>query len=90
MEPRSPRRQASRADLGELGERVTRVETTAEHIRESLIRIDASLARMQQKIDGLATSMAQGVGGLRVGVMLGQAAAGVIGFLVARFWPGGK
>ncbi len=90
MEPRNPRRTVSRADLGELGERVTRVETTAEHVQESLMRIDASLATMQQKIDSLATAVAQGVGGLRVGVVLSQAGAGVIGFLVARFWPVGK
>ena len=78
------------AGLVALAERVTRVETTMEHLQETLSRIDVNLDKMQQKIDTLATSMAQGVGGLRVGAVVGQVAAGIVGFLAARFWPGGK
>ena len=90
METRPPRRASARADLGELGERVTRVETTAAHVQESLLRIDAHLAKMQSKLDSLAISMAQGVGGLRVGVLLGQVGAAILGFVAARVWPGVK
>ncbi len=94
-EPRAPRVMAarsttSRADLAALAERVTRVETIAEHLQETLSRIDVNLDKMQQKIDALGNSMAQGIGGLRVGAVVGQVAAGIVGFLAARFWPGGK
>lgn len=94
-EPRLPRAIAarnttSRADLAALAERVTRVETIAEHLQETLSRIDVNLDKMQQKIDALGNSMAQGIGGLRVGAVVGQVAAGIVGFLAARFWPGGK
>ena len=94
-EPRLPRAISARsttsgADLAALAERVTRVETIAEHLQETLSRIDANLDKMQQKIDALGNSMAQGIGGLRVGAVVGQVAAGIVGFLAARFWPGGK
>ena len=94
-EPRLPRAISARsttshAELAALAERVTRVETIAEHLQETLSRIDANLDKMQQKIDALGNSMAQGIGGLRVGAVVGQVAAGIVGFLAARFWPGGK
>ena len=71
-EPRVARATPSRATplgagLAALAERVTRVETTMEHLQETLSRIDANLDKMQQKIDTLANSMALGIGGLRVG-----------------------
>ena len=81
---------SSTAGLAALAERVTRVETTMEHLQETLSRIDANLDKMQQKIDTLANSMALGIGGLRVGAVVGQVAAGIVGFVAARFWPGGK
>ncbi len=89
-EPRPARPPTSRGGLVALAERVTRVETTAEHMKETLARIDSNLSKMQHKIDGLANSMAQGVGGLRVAAMVGSLAAGIIGFLAAHFWPSGK
>ena len=89
-EPRPARSSVSRAGLVVLAERVTRVETTAEHMQETLARIDSNLSKMQHKIDGLANSMAQGVGGLRVAAVVGSLAAGIIGFLAAHFWPSGK
>ena len=85
-----PRATPLGAGLVALAERVTRVETTMEHLQETLSRIDANLDKMQQKIDILGNSMAQGIGGLRVGAVVGQVAAGIVGFLAARFWPGGK
>jgi len=90
MEPRVQRRNAHRAELGELAERVARLETTVEHLQETLTRIDLGLAKLQQKIDAVATTMAQGVGGLRVAMVLGQVAAGVAGFAVAHLWPVAK
>ena len=90
METQAPRRASARATLSELSERVTRVETTAAYVQDSLLRIDTNLAKMQAKLDSLALSMAQGVGGLRVGVLLGQAGAAVLGFLAAHLWPGLK
>ncbi len=89
MEPRV-RRAESRASLIELAERVARLETTVEHLQETLTRIDAGLSKLQLKLDGLAGTMAQGMGGLRVGVVMGQMAAGLAGFLAAHFWPVGK
>ena len=89
-ETRAPRAATSRVELTALAERVTRVETTAEHLQATLARIDANLAKMQQKIDALANSMAQGIGGLRVGAVFGQVAAGIAGFVAAQFWPSAK
>ncbi len=88
--PPSLRPGTSRAELAALAERVARVEATAEHLKETLLRIDAGLAKVQQKIDTLAGTMAQGIGGLRVGVVVSQVAAAVAGFLAAHFWPVGK
>ena len=89
-EPGVARATPSRAGMAALAERLARVETTAEHLQETLARIDANLAKMQQKIDALANSMAQGIGGLRVGVVISQVAAGIAGFVAANFWPSGK
>ncbi len=89
LEPRV-RRAASRAGMTELAERVARLETTTEHLHETLTRIDAGMAKMQAKLDGMAGTMAQGIGGLRVGLVLSQAGAGILGFVVAHFWPVGK
>ena len=90
MEPRGPRRVTHRAELGELAERVARLETTVEHLHEMLMRIDLGLSKLQQKIDAVASTMAQGVGGLRVGMVLGQVAAAVAGFAAAHWWKVGK
>jgi hypothetical protein len=87
LEPRVRRHAAPRPELVELAERVARLETTAGHLQETLTRIDVTLSKMQQKIDTLAAGMAQGIGGLRVGAVLGQAAAGVVGFVAAHLWP---
>lgn len=84
------RASSSRADLAALAERVTRVETIAEHLQETLSRIDANLAKMQQKIDALGNSMALGIGGLRVAAMVGSVATGIVGFVAAHFWPSAK
>jgi predicted RNase H-like nuclease (RuvC/YqgF family) len=89
-EARSARRGSSRAELTELAQRVARLETTAEHLQETLGRIDAGMATMQAKLDSLAGTVAQGIGGLRVGAIAGQAAAGVVGFVAAHLWPLGK
>jgi uncharacterized coiled-coil protein SlyX len=89
MEPRT-RRAASRAGVAELAERVARLETTVEHLQTTLARIEAGMGKMQVKLDGLAGTMAQGVGGLRVGVVLGQVIAAVAGFVAAHVWPMGK
>jgi len=89
MEPRT-RRAASRAGLTELAERVARLETTVEHLQATLTRIEAGMSKMQVKLDGLAGAMAQGIGGLRVGAVMGQAAAAVVGFVAAHLWPVGK
>ncbi len=86
-EGRTPRRATSRAELTELSERVARLETTAEHLQETLARVDAGMAKMQAKMDALAGTMAQGIGGLRVGAVAGQAASAVIGFVAAHLWP---
>ena len=85
MEPRIPRR--ARPSMGDLAERVTRVETMAEHVQEALGRIDAAIAQMQRKIDSLAGNVAQGMGGLRVGAVVAQLAAGALGFIAAHLWP---
>ena len=89
-EARSARRGSSRAELTELAQRVARLETTAEHLQETLARIDAGMGKMQAKLDSLAGTVAQGIGGLRVGAIAGQAAAGVVGFVAAHLWPLGK
>ena len=89
-EGRTVRRATSRAELTELAERVARLETTAEHLQETLARIDAGMAKMQAKMDALAGTMAQGIGGLRVGAVAGQAAAAIIGFVAAHLWPVAK
>ncbi len=90
MEPRVQRRTTHRAELGELAERVARLETTVEHLQVTLTRIDLGMSKLQQKIDAVASTMAQGVGGLRVGLLLSQAVAGVAGFAAAHLWPLGK
>ena len=90
MEPRALRRSLPRAELGELAERVARLETTVQHLQETLTRIEFSMSKLQQKIDTVASTMAQGVGGLRVGIVLGQVAAAVAGFVAAHWWPGAK
>ena len=90
MEPRSTRRAGPRSDLGELAERVARLEATAEHLQEMLLRIEAGMSKIQAKMDNLAGTMAQGVGGLRVGMVLGQVAAAVAGFAAAHWWKVGK
>lgn len=87
LEPRV-RRAASRAGLTELAERVARLETTVEHLQITLTRIDTGLSKLQVKLDSMAGTMAQGIGGLRVGAMVGQAIAALAGFLAAHFWPG--
>ena len=89
-EARSARRGSSRAELTELAQRVARLETTAEHLQETLARIDAGMAKMQAKLDSLAGTVSQGIGGLRVGAIAGQAAAAVIGFVAAHVWPVAK
>lgn len=89
-EPHPARPATSRAGLVALAERVTRVETTAEHLQDTLARIDTNLSKMQQKIDALANSMALGIGGLRVAAMVGSVVAGIVGFVAAHLWPGGK
>jgi hypothetical protein len=86
-EGRTGRRATSRAELTELAERVARLETTAEHLQETLGRIDTGMAKMQAKMDALAGTMAQGIGGLRVGAVAGQAASAIIGFVAAHLWP---
>lgn len=89
-EARATRRTSQRAELTELAERVARLETTAEHLQVTLTRIDTSLAKMDQKMETLSGHVAQGLGGLRVGAMVGQAAAAIVGFAAAHFWPTGK
>ena len=89
LEPRV-RRVASRVGLTELAERVARLETTGEHLQVTLARIDTGMSKLQAKIDGMAGTMAQGIGGLRVGLVLSQAGAGILGFVIAHFWPVGK
>jgi uncharacterized coiled-coil protein SlyX len=89
-EARSARRGSSRAELTELAQRVARLETTAEHLQETLARIDAGMGKMQAKLDSLAGTVSQGIGGLRVGAIAGQAAAAVIGFVAAHVWPVAK
>ena len=84
---RGTRRATSRAELTELAERVARLETTAEHLQETLARIDAGMAKMQAKMDSFSGTLAQGIGGLRVGAAAGQVAAAVIGFAAAHLWP---
>ena len=89
LEPRV-RRATSRIGLTELAERVARLETTVEHLQVTLTRIDAGMSKMQAKLDGMAGTMAQGIGGLRVGLVLSQAGAGILGFVIAHFWSAGK
>ena len=86
-EPRVRRQAVPRPELVELAERVARLEATGEHLQETLNRIDVTLSKMQQKIETLAAGMAQGIGGLRVGAVLGQVVAGVVGFVAAHLWP---
>jgi hypothetical protein len=89
-EPRPRRRAAARPGLTELAERVARLETTAEHLQETLSRIDTGLAAMRVKLDALGGTMNQAMGGLRVGAVVWQLLAGALGFLAAHFWPVGK
>ena len=89
-EASTARRASQRAGLTELAERVARLETTAEHLQETLARIDAGMGKMQAKLDALAGTMAQGIGGLRVGAAASQVGAAIIGFVAAHLWPVGK
>ena len=94
MEMRTPRRAPRgaqwRDEIGGLAERIARLETTAEHLQETLMRIDGNVASLQQKLEALTRTIAEGTGGLRVGGLLAQAAAAVAGFAAAHLWPGGK
>jgi hypothetical protein len=90
MEQQTPRRPVWRAEIGGLAERLARLETTVEHLQETLGRVDRGLGTMQGKIDDLSTTLAQGTGGLRMGMVLGKVAAAVAGFAAAHLWPGGK
>jgi len=38
-------------------------------------------------MDSFSGTLAQGIGGLRVGAAAGQVAAAVIGFAAAHLWP---
>jgi tetrahydromethanopterin S-methyltransferase subunit B len=89
-EARATRRATHRAELTELAERVARLETTAEHLQVTLSRIDTGLAKMEHKMDVLSGQVAQGLGGLRIGAVVGQAAAAIVGFVAAHLWPAGK
>ncbi len=90
MEQRPPRRALWRDELGGLGERIARLETTATHLQETLMRIDGNVAALQQKLEALTRTIAEGTGGLRAGGILAKAAAALAGFAAAHFWPGGK
>ena len=89
QEPRGRRRPPS-AGLTELAERVARLETTAEHLQETLTRIDSGLASVRVKLDAMGGTMDRAMGGLRVGAVVWQLAAGALGFLAAHLWPVGK
>ena len=88
-EPRT-RRRAPSAGLTELAERVARLETTAEHLQETLARIDTGLAAVRIKLDALGGTMNQAMGGLRVGAVVWQVLAAAAGFVAAHLWPVGK
>jgi hypothetical protein len=90
MDPRPPRRAVWRDELGELAERITRVETTVGHLQETLTRIDGGMGSMQLKLDALAGTIAEGRGGLRVGAVVWKALAAAGGFVAAHVWPVGK
>lgn len=76
-----------RSDLGEFRERVIRVEMRTEHLAAMLKRIDDHTASMSQKLDTTNTTIAQGVGGIRVWAWIGHALAALAGFLAAHLLP---
>lgn len=78
---------ALRADLVEFRDRVIRVEVRTEHLNAMLKRIEDHTASMDQKLDTTNTTIAQGIGGMRVGFWIGHALAAAGGFVAAHFWP---
>jgi hypothetical protein len=76
-----------RGDLGEFRERVIRVEVQTEHLGAMLKRIEDHTSSMDQKLDTTTTTIAQGIGGMRVWAWIGHALAAVAGFAAAHLWP---
>jgi hypothetical protein len=82
----APSRSSVRGEIVDLRDRVTRMEMKTAHIEAALHRVERQLTDVDGKLDSLASSVAQGVGGLRVVVVFGQIVAAMVGYILAQLW----
>lgn len=72
-----------------------RIESLEKQVADAATRHARELAdlwtankEVNVKLDAILSKLNQGVGGLRAGMWIWQAAAAAGGFLAAHFWPG--